>query len=401
LALSFLLLRQQSTQRHRSKPSALMELAMPQIPFTNCVRLQLDESRNTATALLELRQELEKYGDICRVERLWPEPAVTVTFYDRRAAASAKAEWGDACSFEAQEGCCSLHVEGKDFGKLVLSGVSDICSTSQGGFCVSFFDTRDALEACQALSAESPESADSPVTEKVQLQRQQSPAAVELHEALWDESAERAVLSFASKPRYVHNIELSQSWEQTESKEQRRSSVMLRGLPVKFCQRGALMELLRSHGMHDLISGIKVQQPEGKKLACAELTVFSPEAVPKLTRFFHGKQFPGSKTPVAVSCGDRNSSGLFRKPAASKPSKASLEPRRINIVVDTTSAASTVSTASSDPESPRGSSPRGSPSEAASEEYGLPPGLSLPESLPESAMGNMLPPGLPVPAACA
>eukprot|EP00931_Biecheleriopsis_adriatica_P073978 TRINITY_DN48171_c0_g1_i1.p1 TRINITY_DN48171_c0_g1~~TRINITY_DN48171_c0_g1_i1.p1 ORF type:complete len:219 (-),score=46.61 TRINITY_DN48171_c0_g1_i1:211-867(-) len=130
----------------------------------------------------------------------------------------------------------------------------------------------------------------------------------------------------SSKPRYVHSLQMSQlNWDKLATQQEWRTTLQLRGLPRKLCEKGMLEALLRSSGLVDSIASIKAKSMQGRGIGSATIRVKSVSEVASVAKFFHGRQFSGSAMPVSVSFAEES----FR--ARGQGMKvALLEPRHIS-----------------------------------------------------------------------
>lgn len=117
----------------------------------------------------------------------------------------------------------------------------------------------------------------------------------------------------ATAPRYVHDFRLSSlDWDDLARNREQRSSLHLRGLPLRLCHPEALMSLMKERGLADAVDSIEVpQQPAWKpkvdpraarrtKFGCMTVHLKSASEVRPIAIFFHGRLLDG-RMPVAVS----------------------------------------------------------------------------------------------------
>jgi len=123
-----------------------------------------------------------------------------------------------------------------------------------------------------------------------------------------------------SKPRFLNSVTLSQiDWTRLAKKQEWRTVIQLRAAPRALCRPGAMEALLHANGMGDDVEKVKVSLKSNGQHGSAVLHATSTEAVGKLSRFFHGRQFLGSRMPIAVSF------------AESKAVKASASPKKASV----------------------------------------------------------------------
>lgn len=118
-----------------------------------------------------------------------------------------------------------------------------------------------------------------------------------------------------TKPRYVHDFRWSSlDWDDLASDREQRSSLHLRGLPLRLCQLGPFMSLMKAHGLSDAIESVEApvrvagksktalnpKDARRSKLGCLIVRLRSPSEVRPIAKFFHGRLF-GGRMPVAVS----------------------------------------------------------------------------------------------------
>jgi hypothetical protein len=103
-------------------------------------------------------------------------------------------------------------------------------------------------------------------------------------------------------PRYMHSLRISEvNWSDIASGLEMRTTLRLRGLPRELGAPGALERMLADANLLDFIDCIRIHPPrEGGRLGSALVNVASPEHVPAVARFFHGKPV-GKSGPIAVS----------------------------------------------------------------------------------------------------
>mmetsp|Transcript_108068 Transcript_108068/g.230753 ORF Transcript_108068/g.230753 Transcript_108068/m.230753 type:complete len:361 (-) Transcript_108068:143-1225(-) len=247
---------------------------------TDSVRLSL-----SSTSKLTGKIDLERFGEVCRIDVIESSSSeeearlLEVSFFDVRAAVAAKAAFGDSCSFAPQHGQRHLRLLGSAGLEVAeLSGVSNISQTEEGDFVVEFFDSRSAAKAANFAYAQlmpnegSTQSTPSPPPTKV------------------------------TRPRKVHDLMMSQlRWEDLASNREWRTALQLRGLPKVMCDTRILKAFLEANGLLDLVASVRVMPTKGKQLGCAIVNAKAVRDVPKLAKFFHGRQLCSGGMPISVS----------------------------------------------------------------------------------------------------
>jgi len=115
-------------------------------------------------------------------------------------------------------------------------------------------------------------------------------------------SEEECSGSKISKPRFLNSVTLSQiDWNRLAKMQEWRTEIQLRGLPPALCRQEAMEAFLKKHGMENDVAKVTVSLKANKRHGTAELQATSTEAVGRLSRFFHGRQLPGSRLPIGVS----------------------------------------------------------------------------------------------------
>uniref|UniRef100_A0A7S2DZ87 Uncharacterized protein n=1 Tax=Alexandrium andersonii TaxID=327968 RepID=A0A7S2DZ87_9DINO len=113
--------------------------------------------------------------------------------------------------------------------------------------------------------------------------------------------AQTSTTSRVAGPKFLSGLELSQlNWKKLANGREWRRELLLRGLPQHLCDRSRLEAFLVTKGLRELVTRIRVMPGKGLKPGSAILFAVSVEAVTALSRFFHGAQLPGARTPVAV-----------------------------------------------------------------------------------------------------
>jgi len=143
-------------------------------------------------------------------------------------------------------------------------------------------------------------------------------ASTASEEAIPDSSSiseEEVVGSKISKPRFLNSVTLSQiDWSRLAKMQEWRTEIQLRGLPSSLCQPGAVEAFLKAHGMEGDVDKVKVSLKASGRQGNAVLQATSTQAVARLSRFFHGRQLPGSRLPIAVSFSESKAAKSNAKP---------------------------------------------------------------------------------------
>jgi hypothetical protein len=227
----------------------------------------------------EVISQLECFGEVCRLDLAqgsWSdgEKSVEVSFFDIRAAAAAKAELGDSCSYVSQYGQRQVRLLGAvGLETASIGGVSNISMTEDGDCIIDFFDTRTAAKSASNLN------------------RANMPKV---------EACKEEVAPPTPKPCKVHDLRLSElRWDDLASNREWRTALQLRGLPSAMCETRAIKALLESNGLLDLVESVQATPSRGK-FGHAIVNAKAVTGVGKLARFFHGKRF-GSLVSIPVS----------------------------------------------------------------------------------------------------
>ncbi|CAE7869629.1 unnamed protein product, partial [Symbiodinium sp. KB8] len=109
----------------------------------------------------------------------------------------------------------------------------------------------------------------------------------------------------AVQPRFLSFSQLSNiDWNRLANSQEWRTVLQLKGLAPKLCRREALEALLEAHGLKADVQKVRTSIKPGGKFGSAVLHATSTEAVSRVCRFFHGRQFAGSRIPISVSFAD-------------------------------------------------------------------------------------------------
>lgn len=286
----------------------------------------------------EEMQRFGRFGEVASLEVLPEGSMVQVSFFDVRDACRTQALYSLQSRYGQQHGDRSVLLPGDHVLEDALAlEVSSAVAAHDGHFWVEFYDTRKAELLRQRVAAKSQLRVDAPV--------------------------------FKPVPQKAMALKFSElSWEDLKNKREQRTSLHLRGLPRKLCMPGALEALISQNGLEDMVSGVRLlPQAAGARLGCAVLTARSVEEVPKLAKFFHGRQF-GASAPVAVS---------FSVPSL-KSTAVTLEQKRADAKIDLQQVATaSLDTLVSITTISGSDSPRSSSSENVRSPISPPPGLEL------------------------
>jgi hypothetical protein len=310
---------------------------------TNCIRLDLAElvgdlsGARTAMKIIGLRQELEAFGEIAQVERLPGNTlagiAFVITFWDRRAAASAKEAYGSKCSYEPQNGICSVTMSRDDLDNLGGFETTQVVDMGDDLVSVDFFDVRVAAAAAamsvtsstlppmgrinsrQSLEPISEATSDaediSTECDDVHQPMYFSPLSVDAQGGLEQIGASSSSESLMPKfLRSEQGLSLAQlSWGAMEKSREWRTELRLRGLPSSICERRALEQVLSQLGLLETVASIQVSaSTKSRGSGWATIKAKSVNDVQRIAKAFHGRMFRGSRMPIAVSFADGSSS---------------------------------------------------------------------------------------------
>jgi hypothetical protein len=216
-----------------------------------------------ARRLLAIREELESFGQVAKVTMLAGPPAVVVVSYaDTEDAARARAAFGDRCS---------------------------PCPTSEA--------PSNEGQGCKEAAAGDDAEADA----------EDCKAALSDTSTCWSDSSSRLRSSPKASPgppRRVHDFRLGElCWDSLASQKEQRTALRLRGLSRRLCEPGVIDALMKEAGLWECVASLNVRMTKGQRMGCALLNVKSAADVPRVAKFFHGRQFGCSfgTPPVAVS----------------------------------------------------------------------------------------------------
>jgi len=136
-------------------------------------------------------------------------------------------------------------------------------------------------------------------------------------------SSEAPAATETVKPKYLNDLrQTAVSWEDISSKKEKRTTLRLRCLPQRLCQPGALESLLAAHHLSDAVEKIKLSNSQAgvskSRMGTALLKAKTVEDVPRLAKFFHGRQL-GGLTPISVSFAAEQGCGLIPSRAKATP----------------------------------------------------------------------------------
>eukprot|EP00440_Ansanella_granifera_P042326 gb/GFBE01045889.1/.p1 GENE.gb/GFBE01045889.1/~~gb/GFBE01045889.1/.p1 ORF type:complete len:339 (+),score=82.39 gb/GFBE01045889.1/:1-1017(+) len=218
------------------------------------------------------------FGELSRTEVAGEDDQqfLEVSYFDVRSAYAAKAFLGDTCTYLPMHGQRSLRLIGTaQLSAPILEQVSSVQPTEEGDYTVHFFDTRVMKLAAASALGEKGE-----------------PAAV--HMADGQRLGRNAAAKLASS---------EVSWKDLASKKEHRTTLQLRGVPKALCGREAMDGFLEARGLQGKVAKVLVpSQTKTSRLPHGSLILqaASPEDVPGLVKFFHGRQLLGAR-PIAVS----------------------------------------------------------------------------------------------------
>ncbi|CAJ1359069.1 unnamed protein product [Effrenium voratum] len=125
--------------------------------------------------------------------------------------------------------------------------------------------------------------------------------------------------------RHVDLLQLNElNWSHLARDQEWRTTLHLRNLTWKLCDEGMLQAFLQRSGLMDSIEKIQVKPGSARRSGSALLYLKGVEEVAKVAKFFHGRQFPGARSPVAVSFAD------LRPPGYKVPATSLGDPQRVN-----------------------------------------------------------------------
>jgi len=326
-----------------------------------------------------VRRELENFGGLARMDLCRgadDEPILEAAFFDVRCAEAARCYFGEWCEFGQSEGERWVIVPKAELPGVDLEEVSNSEETQDGEYKLEFFDTlaaarvREAaarsanthgdlstvsdlgtmpsdeeeedstasvhsstLSECGEAAASAPAAPKTPICLAAFLEfGDDKPPAVETQEvdALEPKSIAvepRATPASASarRPLMLSGLNMSSlRWDDLDAKREWRTALHLRGLPRMLCGAGSLEKLLESSGLSELVASVRVAQPQSsssRSLGHAVLVAKAVDGVPKLAKYFHGRQF-GNSMPIAVCFAADQSQAL--KPKKIRPASSSL-----------------------------------------------------------------------------
>ncbi|CAE8585258.1 unnamed protein product [Polarella glacialis] len=253
---------------------------------------------------------------------------VVVSFFDVRHASAAKVALGKSCSYAPTKiGQRTLRLQAHaqldaDIFKKVFSIDRD---PENGEFVLQFFDSRVAAEVASRAydSSESDHKRSVPdrpffasVPEGNFSKKRNAFSSPDLVGQGNLQSPDKEYPEEPLSPgvgSVAHGLRLSQlNWTDLATKKETRKALHLRGMPKALCEVAAMQELLKAQGLLGLVEEVSAKCSSSCTRALGKpfvgsvvLHATSAEAVKKLAKFFHGRQFTGSR-PVAVSFADAN-----------------------------------------------------------------------------------------------
>jgi len=236
-----------------------------------------------------VQEELSSFGDLARVEVPPGQQAVAVaSFYDIRAASSAKAALGGRCAEAPQHGDRTVLLRGDvQLHTWMVPEVSSISQSSDGcTYFLDFFDTRAAERAAIEFDARSIAVPEGPICEKR--------TSEETIEVLCGNGV-------AGTPKYRNDLRLSQvNWGDLASGREWRTTLRLQCLPKQLCDEEALKRVLSLAGLSKVVDCIRVFPGEGKRPGSAIINTVDTMGAAKVAKYMHGRQW-GRSMPVSVS----------------------------------------------------------------------------------------------------
>lgn len=305
--------------------------------LTDSLRVRLPESAG-APSTCQLLQEFEKYGEVSRVELVdghcFSDRNALVSYFDARAAEQARAALGDACTPAPSHGHRVLRLLGDaSLESYHVDEVASIESTEDGDFLLEFFDVRVAAKvAATAYYAAGGSGKAATLSSLPALVATDSLSSLPPLAAVGAQAATLPSLpalaaedAFASQGSDARSGDLppcsdgapeaqpapkrglaarmctSQlNWDDLAAKRERRTALLLRGLPKALCDEAAFKALLSTKDMLRMVRRVKVPPTRGRSVGYVLVEASSVDDVPKVAKFFHGRQFGGGHS-VAVS----------------------------------------------------------------------------------------------------
>lgn len=250
---------------------------------TNSLRVYFPEAevQGFHISVARVYEELASFGEIARLE-VPPSPGhcAVVSYYDIRAAANARAAFGDRCSKEPQHGGRTVVLQGDvQVHAWMIPEVAAVRrEVANSSYSIDFFDTRAADRAASELVGGQNED------------QNHMPARIEV-------STGASCLA----PRYRNDLRLSEvNWAELASGRDKRTTLRLRMLPSKLCDEAVFQRMLASAGLSQLVDSVCVLPGRGSRPGSALVNAVDSAGVTAVAKYFHGRQW-GKSMPVAVS----------------------------------------------------------------------------------------------------
>lgn len=103
------------------------------------------------------------------------------------------------------------------------------------------------------------------------------------------------------------------SWSDLAAKTEHRTALHLRGIPKLLGDETTFKAFLAGQGLLEKVASVCFTPGSARQTGCAILVAKTPEDVPALAKFFHGRQIMGSR-PIAVSFASGHEDKLQKSP---------------------------------------------------------------------------------------
>lgn len=252
---------------------------------TNTLHVSFPATNGSSISMASVYEELAPFGEIARLEvSSSQQSTAVVSFYDSRAAAGAAAALGGRAMEGAPYGTNVVFLQGDaQLDSSLISGISAVTESSAGTYVLRFYDTRDAERAMAKLKKTSMCQGDLSKVEPLYLETKSLEAPV------------------ASGPRYRNDLRLSEvNWTDLVSGRDKRTTLRLRCLPSKMCDKAAFEKALETAGLGKMYDCLRIFPGSGRRSGTALVNAVDSHAVIAIAKYFHGRQW-GRSLPVAVS----------------------------------------------------------------------------------------------------